>query len=181
MEKRALKPEMLRAFRRAVEATGIGPLVAHDSYLINLATTDPALLQKSRDAFLEEMKRAEALGLDFVVTHMGAHTGAGEECGLRQLCDSLNWLHQQLPNARVRVALETTAGQGTCLGGSFDHFPLIFAQVDEPNGCPSVWTPATPLWPATICAPPKPCAQRWTSSTPRSAFIACAASTPTTR
>ena len=126
-----LKPEAVRAFRRSVEATGLFPLVAHDSYLINLATMDEALLEKSRLAFLDEMTRADALGIDFLVTHMGAHTGAGEACGIQQLCDSLNWLHRRLPNARVQVALETTAGQGTCLGGSFDHFAQIFAQVEE--------------------------------------------------
>jgi deoxyribonuclease-4 len=121
----------IHKFRRSVEATGIHPLIAHDSYLINLATQDPALLDKSRQAFLEEMNRAEALGLDFVVTHMGAHTGAGEAAGITQLCESLNWLHRQIPGYRVRVALETTAGQGTCLGGSFDHFPEIVARVEE--------------------------------------------------
>jgi deoxyribonuclease-4 len=128
-----LKPEAIHAFRRAVEATGIGPLIAHDSYLINLATQDPALLQKSRNAFLEEMRRAEALGLDYLVTHMGAHTGAGEAAGLAKLCESLDWLHEQIPNFRVKVALETTAGQGTCLGGVFEHFPQIFGQVREPE------------------------------------------------
>jgi deoxyribonuclease-4 len=128
-----LKPEAIHAFRRAVEATGIGPLIAHDSYLINLATQDPALLQKSRNAFLEEMRRAEALGLDYLVTHMGAHTGAGEAAGLVKLCESLDWLHEQIPGYRVKVALETTAGQGTCLGGVFEHFPQIFENVREPE------------------------------------------------
>lgn len=121
----------IRRFRRAVEATGVHPLIAHDSYLINLATQNPDLLEKSRNAFLEEMKRAEALGLDYVVTHMGAHTGAGEAAGITMLCESLNWLHRQIPKFRVQVALETTAGQGTCLGGCFDHFPQIFASVEE--------------------------------------------------
>lgn len=121
----------IRDFRRAVEKTGMGPLVAHDSYLINLATPDPVLLEKSRRAFLEEMRRAESLGLDFVVTHMGAHTGAGVAAGIETLCESLNWLHEQIPDARVKVALETTAGQGTTLGASFEQFSEIFARVDE--------------------------------------------------
>ena len=125
--------EAVHKFRRAVEATGVGPLIAHDSYLINLATQDPALLEKSRQAFLDEMRRAEALGLDFVVTHMGAHTGAGIKAGIRQLAASLNWLYEQIPTFRVQVALETTAGQGTNLGGDFDHFPQIFALVHEPE------------------------------------------------
>jgi len=126
-----LTSKEIRNFRRAVEATGIDPLIAHDSYLINLATSDEALREKSRNAFLEEMNRAEALGLDYLVTHMGAHGGAGEQIGLERLCDSINWLHQQIPNHRVKIALETTAGQGTYLGASFDHFPLIFSLVEE--------------------------------------------------
>ncbi|MBC8137933.1 MAG: deoxyribonuclease IV [Fibrella sp.] len=126
-----LKPESVRAFRRAVEKTGLYPLIAHDSYLINLATQDPALLEKSRNAFKHEMERAETLGLDYLVTHMGAHTGAGEEAGMTQLSASLDWLHEQLPDVRVRVALETTAGQGTCLGGSFAHFAQIVSGVKE--------------------------------------------------
>ena len=126
-------PDGIRAFRRAAEKTGVYPLIAHDSYLINLAAKEDALLEKSRQAFLEEMRRAEALGLDYVVTHMGAHTGAGEEAGIARLCESLDWLHRQIPGYRVQVALETTAGQGTCLGGCFDHFPQIFAAVDEPD------------------------------------------------
>jgi deoxyribonuclease-4 len=121
----------IHRFRRAADATGIHPLIAHDSYLINLATQDPALLEKSRQAFLAEMQRAESLGLDFVVTHMGAHTGAGEQAGICALAASLDWLHARIPGYRVRVALETTAGQGSCLGGSFDHFPQIFALVAE--------------------------------------------------
>lgn len=128
-----LKKEAVHAFRRAVDATGVGPLIAHDSYLINLATQDAALLDKSRKAFLEEMRRAEELGLDYLVTHMGAHTGAGEEAGIARLCESLDWLHEQIPGYRVKVALETTAGQGTCLGGVFEHFPAIFGQVKEPE------------------------------------------------
>ncbi len=126
-----LRPESVRAFRRAVDKTGLYPLVAHDSYLINLATQDAALLEKSRVAFKHEMERAEALGLDFLVTHMGAHTGSGEEAGMARVSESLDWLHDQLPDVRVRIALETTAGQGTALGGSFAHFARIVSAVRE--------------------------------------------------
>lgn len=128
-----LSREAIHQFRRAVEATGLYPLIAHDSYLINLATQDEALLEKSRQAFLDEMTRAEMLGLDYVVTHMGAHTGAGEEAGIARLCESLDWLSRQLPNVRVRVALETTAGQGTTLGARFEEFSFIFQRVEEPE------------------------------------------------
>ncbi len=132
-----LESSAVRAFRRMVEATGCDPLIAHDSYLINLASTDTALVDKSRDAFLEELERAETLGLDYLVTHMGAHTGAGETVGIARLSESLNWIHERTNGYRVRIALETTAGQGTTLGASFDHFPEIFRQVTD-NGRLSV-------------------------------------------
>lgn len=126
-----LERDAIRAFRRMAEATGCYPLIAHDSYLINLAATDDALVEKSRDAFIEEMERADALGLDYLVTHMGAHTGAGIEVGLARLATSLNDVLARTRHLRVRIALETTAGQGTTLGASFDHFPEIFQQVTE--------------------------------------------------
>lgn len=126
-----LTDEAVRVFRDAAAQTGLTPLLAHDSYLINLATPGADLLEKSRRAFLDEIERAEALGLDFVVTHMGAHTGAGEEAGIATLAGSLDWLHARTEGYRVKVALETTAGQGTCLGGVFEHFPRILARVND--------------------------------------------------
>lgn len=128
-----LTDDAVRAFRQAVAETGIAPVCAHDSYLINLATPDPDRLAQSRTAFLEEIERAEALGLAFVVTHMGAHTGAGEAAGIETLAASLDWLHERTPGFVVRVALESTAGQGTYLGGKLDHFPEIFARVGAPE------------------------------------------------
>lgn len=126
---KTLESTAVHTFRRMVEATGCWPLIAHDSYLINLAATDSTLVDKSREAFLEELERAETLGLDYLVTHMGAHTGAGETVGLARLSESLNWILERIAGYRVRIALETTAGQGTTLGASFDHFPEIFRQV----------------------------------------------------
>ena len=128
-----LSPEAVHLFRRAVEATGIFPLFAHDSYLINLASPDESLREKSRAAFLGEMERAEALGLDYLVTHLGSHMGAGEEAGLSRLAESLNVLHAQTPNYHVQIALETTAGKGTNLGGTFEQFGTVWAQVKEPE------------------------------------------------
>lgn len=118
-------------FKAAVRDTGITPVCAHDSYLINLATPEPDRLEQSRRAFLDEIERAEALGLDFVVTHMGAHTGSGIDAGIAQLAASLDWLHARTPGFRVRVALESTAGQGTYLGGHLEHFPQIFERVAD--------------------------------------------------
>ncbi|MDR3709960.1 MAG: deoxyribonuclease IV [Capsulimonadaceae bacterium] len=128
-----LKADVIELYRRACEEHGIGTTIAHDSYLINLAAPDGAVREKSHAAFREEMERAEALGIDYLVTHMGAHLGAGVDAGLARLVESLDLLHGELPGYKVRVALETTAGQGTCLGADLAEFPMIFNGVHAPE------------------------------------------------
>jgi len=120
----------LELFKGALKATGIWPVVAHDSYLINLAGPDEGLRRRSIDAFLTEMKRAEYLGIPFLVSHLGAHGGAGEEEGLRRLVDSLNEIGSMARDLRLKVLMETTAGQGTALGYRFEHFAYILENVE---------------------------------------------------
>lgn len=128
-----LKPEAVQAFRDACSQTGIYTTIAHDSYLINLAAPEGDVRDKSRVAFREEMERAEELGISYLVTHMGAHLGSGVDEGLERLIASINLLHLELPGYKVRVALETTAGQGTCLGADLAQFPIIFQGVRDPE------------------------------------------------
>jgi deoxyribonuclease-4 len=108
-------------------------LLAHDSYLINLASPDPALRQKSIDAFVDEVERAEKLGLAYLVTHPGAHVGAGEEAGLASVAAAIDLVHRCCPGYRVQVLLETTAGQGSTLGHRFEHLARILDAVAEPE------------------------------------------------
>ena len=128
-----LKEDTRDAYRTACAECQIDTTVAHDSYLINLAAGPGEILDKSRAAFRDEMERAEELGIKYLVTHMGSHGGAGEDEGLVRLCQSIDALHDELPGYKVRVALETTAGQGTYLGATFEHFPRIFELVKEPE------------------------------------------------
>jgi deoxyribonuclease-4 len=128
-----LDPGEVARFREEAARTGIAPVFAHDSYLINLASPDPKLLGRSRRAFLGELERAEALGLSFVVTHPGAHTGSGEQEGLLRVAESIDWLDGQPTGRNVRICLENTAGQGTVLAGEFGHFTEIFARVRRPE------------------------------------------------
>lgn len=129
-------------FRAAWGASGLKPLVAHDSYLINLAAPDDTIRKKSIDAMVDEVERADALGCDYLVTHCGAHLqkdcdsnavledgsfATGVELGLRRLAESLQTVFDRVPDARVKVALENTAGQGTCLGGPFEHLARVIA------------------------------------------------------
>jgi deoxyribonuclease-4 len=111
---------------------GIDPVVAHDSYLINLASPDrEGLLAKSREAFLVEMARAEALAIPYLVMHPGSHLGAGVEEGLRTVAESFDWLFSRTENFELLILLETTAGQGTNLGFSFEQLRKIIDTVDD--------------------------------------------------
>lgn len=128
-----LSKDDLRRFREAAERSGIEPVIAHDAYLINLASPSADLRERSRLAFLEEMERAESLGVTCLVAHPGAHTGSGVEAGLRRVAESLDWVHRRTPGFRIITCLENTAGQGTVLAGDFGHLGEIFSRVEEPD------------------------------------------------
>lgn len=132
---RPLPPDEIALFRRRVEETGIHPVVAHNSYLINLAAAAPALRMQSYAALAEELDRAEALGLDGLVMHPGSFTSGTEEEGLRLIADGLRALLRERPAGRTRILLEHTAGQGTNLGHRFEHLRSI---VDQLDGSPRV-------------------------------------------
>ena len=117
------------AFRAAQQQTGVAPVVSHDSYLINLASTDPENLEKSRVAFREELLRCGMLGLPMLVMHLGAYKGGTLEEGLACLAASLNALLPLAEEQGVQILLETTAGQGTYLGGEFAQFPRLFEMI----------------------------------------------------
>lgn len=120
------------SFKKVREAAGINPVFAHCSYLINLAA--PAeFYQKSIEALILEVRRAEQLGLDFVVLHPGAHMGRGEKEGLKRIIDALNQVFRGTTGARCKIAIENTAGQGSCLGCSFEHLDYILRHVCEPE------------------------------------------------
>jgi deoxyribonuclease-4 len=120
------------AFRAALAATGIVAPIAHNSYLINLASPDNALWARSIDAMTVEVERCAALGITDLVAHPGAHMGAGEEAGLDRVADGLDEVHRRTRGVDVRIDLETTAGQGTCLGHRFAHLGAILERVAEP-------------------------------------------------
>lgn len=118
-------------FRRTQRQTKLKPVLVHDSYLINLASPDETLWRRSVEAFVDEIRRADQIGAHYLVTHPGAHLGAGEEAGLDRVIAGLDEVHQRCPDAKVRVLLETTAGQGTTLGHRFEHLATILAGVQN--------------------------------------------------
>jgi deoxyribonuclease IV len=125
-----LGEDEVRAFREG--APQLGSVFGHSGYMINLAAANPEFLEKSRRALGEELLRADQLGLPFLVLHPGAHMGAGIDGGLRKVVESLDRVFEEIPQVRTRVALETTAGQGSCLGCEFQHLAAILEKVREP-------------------------------------------------
>ena len=130
---RDLPPEEIALFKRRVRQTKIRPVVAHNSYLINLAAADPALRRRSIDSLRDELDRAEGLGLDGLVMHPGSYTSGTEKGGLRLIADGLAEILASRPDGRARILLEHTAGQGTNLGHRFEHLAEI---IDLLGGSP---------------------------------------------
>lgn len=109
----------------------IGPIIAHATYLVNLASADPVLLQKSRDAFADELRRCDALGITGLVVHPGAAVGQSPDDAIRRVSESLNWIFERDPAIRAMPLLETTAGQGSTLGRTFGELGAMIAGVAE--------------------------------------------------
>jgi deoxyribonuclease-4 len=130
---KALAEENVVAFKAAVAETGIWPVFAHSLYLINLASPDDVLWQKSLDALADDMERCELLGLPGLVLHPGSHKGSGEEAGLARIAAGLDELHGRLPGYRAQVWLEVTAGQGDHLGYAFEQLRAMIDAVKEPE------------------------------------------------
>lgn len=122
----------IREFHTEARRRGV-PLLAHDSYLINLATGDRALARRSAAAFAAELERCESLGVDAVVLHPGAHLGDGVEVGLPRVAAALRGAIAATPGYRVQVLLELTAGQGTCLGSSFAELRWLLDDIGSPE------------------------------------------------
>lgn len=113
------------AFRTAHRRSAIGPLVAHGTYLVNLAATDRSNLSRSRRATVDELSRCRAAGIGELVVHPGAHLGAGEEQGLARIAASLDAVLATRESEGPRILLEITAGQGTVVGYRLEHLAVL--------------------------------------------------------
>lgn len=120
-----LKPEEVERYHARQAETGIGPVICHASYLLNLGTPDDALWNKSVDALVVELERCEQLNIPALVLHPGAHVKSGVEAGVARVAQGLDVVHNRLPDVRCKVALEITAGQGTTLGATFEELAAI--------------------------------------------------------
>lgn len=129
---RPIPPDEAATFRRETVSSNVGPIVAHASYLINLASPNPALRSRSRASFGDELDRAETLGLLGVVLHPGA---APDTDGLRRIADALLHVLAERPTHQTMVLLEHTAGQGASLGWRFEQLARI---IELTGGAPQV-------------------------------------------
>ncbi|MHB1048644.1 MAG: deoxyribonuclease IV [Bacteroidota bacterium] len=125
--------EDIEQYKKKIAAAEIAPVVSHDSYLINLCATNPDTLKKSRIAFIDELERCEQLGIPLLNFHPGSHLGAGDDEGIKRICESLNIAHEATKGFSVKSVLETTAGQGTNVGYRFEHLRAIIDGVDNPE------------------------------------------------
>ena len=122
---RPIDQSEIRLFRQRIDQTGITPVVSHASYLINLATTFPVLREQSIAAFVDEIDRAESLGLLGVVLHPGTCTAGLDEDALRLIADAIRVAFKARPRFKTMVLLEHTAGQGRTVGHRFEHLAAV--------------------------------------------------------
>ncbi len=118
-------------FRQALDECEIAHPLSHASYLINLASPDKALWTKSIEAMVVELRRAERLGIPFVVVHPGAYTTSSEAAGIEHVAAALNEIHRQTSDIDALCLLENTAGQGTNLGWRFEQLGAMLDAVVE--------------------------------------------------
>jgi deoxyribonuclease IV len=125
--------EDLELWHSTKATAGLAPLITHDSYLINLASPTEELWEKSISAFEHEIERNEMLAIPYLVTHVGAHMGSGEETACDKVATAINRIHKNWDKPKAMILFETTAGQGTAIGYKFEHWGRIFEQLEHPD------------------------------------------------
>jgi deoxyribonuclease IV len=125
-----LADEEAEHFRRVRSTLGLGPVVVHDNYLINLASADPVIRERSIEAFRDELERAVRIGADYLVTHPGSAKGGCREEGVDACVAALKTAAADLALDGLTVLIENTAGQGGCIGRSFDEVGAILQGCD---------------------------------------------------
>jgi deoxyribonuclease-4 len=128
-----LQPDDLRCWHELRATPGFGPVVAHATYLINLASGDDELYERSRRAFAEELDRCQTLAIPYLVIHPGAAGEQRRERAVARVAGALNRIFRDGPELRAMPLLETTAGQGTLLGGTFEQLGAIIGRLDRPE------------------------------------------------
>jgi deoxyribonuclease IV len=119
-------------FRRLKEKYDIAPVVVHAPYIINLASPDNGLYKKSIIAYIEDIARADLLGVEYFVTHLGSHVGSGEKAGIRRFSEALDEILNKA-KPELTILLENTAGTGSCIGYKFEHLKQMIKALAMPD------------------------------------------------
>ncbi len=128
-----LTDEQITAYKLAQRQTGLTPVIAHASYLLNLASPDKEKRQRSVTAMIDELQRCESLGVDGLVFHPGAHMDGSLDDGIKHIAKSLDSVTKETLGFKTLILLETTAGQGTSIGHRFEHIAYIIGQTASPE------------------------------------------------
>jgi deoxyribonuclease-4 len=120
----SLESSQAEEFRRLKSRYDIRPVVVHIPYIINLATPDDKLYEKSVDAYIDDVKRADMLGAEYFVTHLGSHVGSGEDNGIKRFSTAIKKIIKRA-DPRTMILLENTAGSGSWIGYRFEHLKRI--------------------------------------------------------
>ncbi len=126
-----LDPDVVDRFHEKLAACEIRHVAAHDSYLINIASPDDAMWEKSIEALKVELDRCDILNVPFLVSHPGAHMGSGVEAGIDRVAAAVNGVHTELSRGKAAIAIETTAGQGTTLGRTFEEIAQMIDAIED--------------------------------------------------
>jgi len=127
-----LEKKDVEEFRRLKIRYDINPVAVHIPYIINLATPDDRLYKRSIDAYIEDIERADLLGTEYFVTHLGSHVGSGEDNGIKRFTAAINRI-LKMARPKATILLENTAGSGSWIGYRFEHLARIIKSVFDPS------------------------------------------------
>jgi deoxyribonuclease-4 len=128
-----MSKEKIEKFIKTRKEHDINPIFSHNTYLVNLASPDEETLQKSMECFLYEIKTSEQLKLEYIVMHPGSHLDTGLEKGIKKIGENIRELILKTEGFKIKILIETMAGQGTNIGYKFEHIGEIMDIIDIPE------------------------------------------------
>jgi deoxyribonuclease-4 len=130
-KERVVTDEEIARFREVCQELGIRAVASHAAYLINLGSPEPLKHHMSKEALIHELKRSSGLHIPYVVLHPGAHMDSGEEKGCLRVAKTINEIFDRIPPSQTKLLLETTAGQGSNIGCTFEQLAFMVENIED--------------------------------------------------